>query len=354
MYPWSVFYVLLMLSVSLTTLNGCISNGHASEPLWEALSKVKATAFSGPQNAWLVVDNGDLWRTGDGGISWEKVSGEAVGGGFYNVSFIDSRRGWAVGNHGVVWYTEDGGRMWARVGLISAPGRSDWVFMGSPQMHFVDERHGWLLETLSVWRTEDGGQHWKQVLSVLDERIKGQPVSGAFESSTAAIISGTGGELYATNDGGETWHVKTLLDSGDFRHISFLDKRKGWLIGSGAPQRGTALLLTENGGENWQPVTSLTTGASIYSLYFIDDKEGWAVGRALPNYPDKQISRSGLVLHTLDGGETWQQVLVGKGEVFFDKVFFPDRQQGWLFSREKVYRTNDSGKSWRVVINFNP
>lgn len=352
MYPLSLFGVLLTFSVFLATLCGCAAGGSASEPLREAAPRVKATSFSGPQNAWLVGEGGDLWHTQDGGSSWNRIAGQAVGGRFHNVSFITPLRGWAVGDQGAIWRTRDGGSTWTCVGKLGLPDHDDWVFMGSPQMHFVDENHGWVIETLGVWRTVNGGLDWKQVLSTLDQRVKGQPVFGTFESPAVAVISGTSGEIYATDDGGATWHVKTLLDKGDFRYISLLGDGKGWLIGSNVDQRGTIVFYTENRGEDWRPVTSLTSDSALYSLNFIDDKEGWAVGRDTPNSPDWQPTKSGLVLHTLDGGKTWQRVPVGKDERVFNLVWFHDRQQGWLLSSDKVYRTDDGGKTWAMALNL--
>lgn len=345
-------YVLLLLTASLLTLNGCTGGSRASEPLPGTIPQVKGVSISGSQDVWLVADSGDLWHTTDAGSSWAKVPGATVGGRFHSTSFIDERRGWAVGERGSVWRTSDGGRTWVSTAKLQAPDGDDWVFMGSPQMHFVDEKHGWIVETLSVWRTENGGLSWKKVFSTLAEDVKGQPVSGTFASPAVAVIAGTGGEIYATDDGGEKWRVNTVPEAGDFRHLSFLDNHKGWAVGSGAPHRASVLLKTEDGGKNWRPVGTLSPGAEIYSLQFVSDKEGWAVGRATSDYLDKQLSGSALALHTLDGGKTWQPARVGGGEAFFDKVVLLNRRQGWLFSRDEVYRTDDGGETWTAVFNF--
>jgi hypothetical protein len=39
--------------------------------------------------------------------------------------------------------------------------------------------------------------------------------------------------------------------------------------------------------------------AAIRSLWFVDDQEGWAVGD------------DGLILHTIDGGQTWERQMSG-------------------------------------------
>jgi photosystem II stability/assembly factor-like uncharacterized protein len=38
----------------------------------------------------------------------------------------------------------------------------------------------------------------------------------------------------------------------------------------------------------------------------------------------------------------------------FNQIHFTDKQYGWLFARDNVYRTEDSGKTWQIVLNLPP
>ncbi len=62
----------------------------------------------------------------------------------------------------------------------------------------------------------------------------------------------------------------------------------------------------------------------------------------------------GVVLRTSDGGEHWQAVQIGNAEVFFERIYFSDEQRGWLIARDKVYRCDDSGKTWKIALEFSP
>src|SRR5262245_52482044 len=84
------------------------------------IPQVRNAAFVGKDKAWLVTweSYGDLWQTDDGGTSWKKVSGKAVGGVFCGISFIDANRGWAGNFDGQIFRTTDGGATWE---LLSKP-----------------------------------------------------------------------------------------------------------------------------------------------------------------------------------------------------------------------------------------
>ena len=73
----------------------------------------------------------------------------------------------------------------------------------------------------------------------------------------------------------------------------------------------------------------------------------------MPQNVERNLTR-GIVLHTLDGGKTWQTVDIGKVEPFFHRVYFADTQHGWLFSRDNTYRTDNGGKSWSPVLKLPP
>jgi photosystem II stability/assembly factor-like uncharacterized protein len=86
----------------------------------------------------------------------------------------------------------------------------------------------------------------------------------------------------------------------------------------------------------------------------MNDNEGWAAGKKIPKEAKQaSIERrvgQGLLLHTMDGGKSWSEVFVKDKELFFHRIYFANTQYGWLFSRDRVYRTNDNGKTWYVVL----
>ena len=359
-----IFYFLMLLPLCLSGcwVNSVADKGHsdsgsAIEVAWSNLPQIECAAFNDINTAWFVTyREGSLLRTEDGGSSWDKVSSREVGR-FNKVSFIDSHRGWAINKingQGWVWRTTDGGRTWTAITKLISDD-PEWDFTSAVQIQFVDELNGWIIETFTIWRTEDGGMNWNQVFSTSDPRVKGQPVRGFFVNPLKGWVCGTKNEVYRTADGGKTWHIQIIGESAYLSDIFFVDENTGWLSRSIDGQ----LYRTDDSGETWRPLPKPGEGIYIESSYFLSKKEGWGVGRRLlagsSGFMPRDIEHNlvrGIVLRTLDGGQSWQQVQVGENDPFFDRVYFADAQHGWVLARDNVYRTNDGGKTWRVVLRL--
>ncbi len=55
---------------------------------------------------------GTIWKTTDGGISWNSYVNGQGDGDFYDIDFVDSLNGWAVAQSGQIMSTTDGGVTW--------------------------------------------------------------------------------------------------------------------------------------------------------------------------------------------------------------------------------------------------
>lgn len=344
----NVCVVSCVTSRSSAELSSVTSKSSAQSGVaWENLSQVKSATFDGANIAWLVTAReGAILRTENGGSSWNKVPANTVGG-FDSISFIDAQRGWAISKdaQAQVWRTTDGGRTWIAIAKMRVD-ELDTNFLSSVQMKFVDASHGWIIETFSIWRTEDGGISWKKGDITSRSEVKGQPVRGSFVNAWMGWIHSSEGEVFRTKDGGKTWHVSMVAADVDLTDIIFIDERNGWLSGTNGK-----LYCTINGGETWQPLSVASNNTVISSVHFVSKKEGWAVGYIQQADTAPRAGR-GLVLHTTDGGLNWTNVQVGENEPFFDRVYFAGAQHGWLFARDNVYRTEDGGQTWRIVLNL--
>jgi photosystem II stability/assembly factor-like uncharacterized protein len=64
--------------------------------------------FIDVNNGWIVGANGKIFKTIDGGVSWNaQTSGTSLD--LYSVDFIDQNTGWVVGNDGTILHTSNGG-----------------------------------------------------------------------------------------------------------------------------------------------------------------------------------------------------------------------------------------------------
>lgn len=99
-------------------------------------------------------------------------------------------------------------------------------------------------------------------------------------------------------------------------------------------ERGHVLLSTD--GKTWQQVP-IPTDALLTSVFFVDEKNGWAVGH------------DSVIIATADGGETWSLQMSDTSQEFpLLDIYFSDPLNGLAIGAYgKVYRTNDGGKQWK-------
>src|SRR5215204_225906 len=165
------------------------------------------------------------------------------------VHFVDSKRGWVAGDGGVVLHTRDGGRSWTRQTVATKASFND--------VYFRNEEDGYLLAGAEIFTTEDGGETWQAATS-----FKAQTFGGAEP------------ELYS---------------------VRFTSKKRGWVVGSltrGENVVDSLVLSTDNGGSSWRR-QRVPVKDELIHLDFDGDRRGWVVGSG------------GRVLHTRDGGLTW-------------------------------------------------
>lgn len=316
---------------------------------WENTTQIRSIAFSGSSTAWLVTGkDGELLHTSNGGATWDRVPAARVGG-FDVINFINEQRGWAVSKQAQVWRTTDGGRTWTETASLRPPDGAT-EFTSANSILFADEQRGWIVETFSVWHTEDGGRDWARGLSTSLPASAGNDILDIFFlNPQVGWACGSRGRLYHTIDGGFTWHSQVVANGDDyFYQIQFIDTRTGWLKG------GNSIYRTVDGGETWQPRQIAVEGIVAGLTSFVSADEGWIVGHLEQGGGTVAYSERGIVLHTTDGGSRWQTLEVGENEPFFSRVHFIDEREGWLFSRDNAYRTEDGGETWHLILRLPP
>jgi photosystem II stability/assembly factor-like uncharacterized protein len=301
--------------------------------------------FMNAQYAWVTtIDQKNfsvgILHTTNGGKSWQSstISGPPDSsldiGSLDMPHFVNTSDGWleifghpGAGSRGsYLFHTTDGGQHWNQ---LADPNRSGSVRRSSG-ISFSDVRNGWqsgdggggtpnpAQPLLDI--THDGGQTWQSV------QLPALPGAGKDDvvETTPPVIFGNNGllpvqdnsqsrsgiDLYVTHNAGLTWSpTKFVIITGNEVPIVYVtDMQHAWAITS------TGTYVTSDGGQSWTKFPP--TPQPIGMMSFIDAKNGWAVGpRDIPigaNVSDviAKATNSGqpLLLHTTDGGRTWQQI----------------------------------------------
>lgn len=248
------------------------------------------------------------------------------------------------------------------------------------KMIFADEESAWFVVrgTLVKVRITDEGKAFQ--FAVADGMPDVQINDGFFINKQCGWLSGTGGTILKTKDGGTPWERQQSGTDIDLKEIKFFNAQDGWVRGSGYKDGRTVsvALITRDGGNSWisldhaigmelAPIylTSLSHGCGIdddsaivcsnnlnawrvsYSdkgtratksaMFFLNPKLGWVVGDS--------------IWSTADGGNAWTtQLELPSGTSFpFEQVVFVDEKLGWARALTDVWRTSNGGKSCEKI-----
>ena len=102
----------------------------------------------------------------------------------------------------------------------------------------------------------------------------------------------------------------------------------------------------------WKTVMEGDWSSHLYDVHFISEKSGWAVGNAVDVTPGLDFGEEGesLIIHTMDGGDTWHRQNSGIFGKPLRKVYFRSALEGWCVGEEGVLvHTSDGGETWKLI-----
>ena len=104
---------------------------------------------------------------------------------------------------------------------------------------------------------------------------------------------------------------------------------------------------------HWKIVRRADWETRFYDVFFIDENTGWAVGNAEGNTPEETVES--VIVHTADGGKTWQAQKSGVFEHPLQKVQFVDALRGWIVGEGGIIlHTVDGGQTWVRQMSNTP
>jgi photosystem II stability/assembly factor-like uncharacterized protein len=236
-------------------------------------------------------EGGVILHTKDAGANWEVQLGdpESATRGFRSMQFIDATHGWVAQYGGKLLRTTDG-VSWETVG--------DWSY--GDQYRFISPLVGFGVHGKTIQRTVDGGGSWKPI----------------FECQLKIQVNGL-----------------TQATGCNLEALHFPSPRVGYALTSDLPNKASAVLKTEDGGNTWR-VSSFLADVSAHdgAIHFFDENSGI-------------VRTYSKIFLTSDGGQSWRGVpaTVPGGS---PAIRFADPEVGWIVEGQVFTYTTTGGKAW--------
>ena len=168
------------------------------------------------------------------------------------------------------------------------------------------------------------------------------PVLAAARAGKRIVAVGDYGIVILSDDGKSFRQAKSVPTRSVLTSVFFTDDRRGWAAG----HDGT-VIASGDGGETWQVLREERgKERALLSVWFENAQHGFAVGQF------------GLVVETEDGGKSWKErrlVDAGEaGERHLLQIFAT--AGGLVFVAAEgggIFRSGDSGRSWQLIQTDN-
>jgi len=292
---------------------------------------------SQPNTYYMGAVAGGVWKTNDGGITWDplfdkqsvsSIGAIAVSESDPNVVYAGTGEACIRGNISFgdgVYRSNDGGKSWSNIGLkdsrhigklIVHPTNPDVAFVAA-----LGHAYGANTER-GIFRTRDGGKNWEKVL-YLDDRTGGIDIvfdphnphvlfAAMWEGYRTPWMLNSGGEkdgLFRSNDDGSTWkRVEGHgMPEGPLGRIgvSVSGESSNTIYALIEAKKG-GLYRSDDGGENWALINEdhrFRQRAWYFTHVWADPKDANKV----------YIANTGLFRST-DGGKTFDRIAAPHGD----------------------------------------
>ncbi len=282
-----------------------------------------------PQEYYVAVASGHIWKTTNTGITWEPVFDNY---GSYSIACV-----------------------------VLDPSNSNVVWTGTGE----NNHQRALGYGDGVYKSIDGGKSWKN-MGLKDSRQIGMIAIDPRNTDVVYVAAegsvwGPGGErgLYKTTDGGKNWNkILNISDNTGVNNI-IMDPRNPDVLYATSEQRRrhvhtkigggpeTAIYKSTNAGASWDKLTSGLPGEDMGGI-------GLAISPVNPDYLYAIIEAandaSGFYRST-NRGATWSKMSDHSAQgQYYNEIYCDPVDVDVVYSMETVSQvTNDGGKTWKSL-----
>ncbi|MGK2877333.1 MAG: YCF48-related protein [Solirubrobacterales bacterium] len=289
-------------------------------------AQIQAVSFPSPLIGYMLLSNGDVYSTGDGGDNWKKqgVAPVANGSGgidpVRDLAFTSVSTGViSVGNR--VLHTSDAGVNWTPVKTVTGAGMFNFEFVSGSVGYAVGDHAGML-------KTTDGGATWNPVagdLAPIGQNLRS--LSCADESNCVASIASSG-SILRTVDGGVSWSAVVVTPQNTVNAVGHIDSTRAVAVGPA----GT-LASSADGGAVWSYRNSVAEGK--FRGIRADSPTSALI-----------FGESGAIARSVNGGGFWNSLSVASSSTLIDATSADPKRIYALDAQAFLHTSANAGKTW--------
>lgn len=317
---------------------------------------VYAAMYQVRRQPWMFESGGPgsgLYRSTDGGTTWEKLTGHGLPSGVLGRIGVaptsDPDRVYALieAKDGGLYRTDDGGKSWKLINSSDAYRQRAWYYtnvVADPK----DPDKVYIMNT-GAYKSTDGGVHFKRMPTFHGDNHQ----LWINPDDTNRMVNGNDGGADVSVDGGKTWTSEMNQPTGEFYHIA-ADNRVPYHL-YGAQQDNTTIEIASGnvrgpiGERNWHSVGG---GESGYVVPKPDDPS-IVIANGYGGNVDRYNDRTGEI----DSINPWARQVMGWApkdlqhrSQWTEPLAFSPFDPNVLYNADEVlFKSTDLGQSWQVI-----
>ncbi|MDA0161482.1 hypothetical protein OM076_14495 [Solirubrobacter ginsenosidimutans] len=292
--------------------------------------RVAASFFVTPEVGYLLLRDGNVLRTTDGGATFGRgtaipgTPASAAGGQGTPADAIFTTPDAGIvflNGTSTAYKTTDDGASWTPVPAVD-PG-------AVTRMHAISPTAFYAFGPDTLLRSSDGGVSWQKRPGSAGSNITGL---GCSTDDVCLLSTAAGDKLLRTEDGGTT-STPVTASTAPIYAAGFANPARAVALGAGG-----ATVISDDSGKNYAPIGGDISGSFQFGL-----RLGPAPEIALA------LGARGQLARTTDNGVTWKAINVATSADMQDTSFTTADSGYALDQRGGLFKTANGGASWQPI-----
>lgn len=292
----------------------------------------------------IVANDGGIFFSWDGGLSWESRNGGLQTTQFYNgISVNDQTTEFMIGglqdNNSVIY---DGSKAWTR----TLGGDGAWTAQDADNPTTVFASY----QFLNIFRSRDLGRNWRRLISLRPQDNPTFIAPFVLHPVETNVIYAATNLVYRSDDQGENWLPtngdEPLSGNDPIYSMDVAPSDVDVVYAGTAPFNGpSSLWMTSDGGVNWERVGEGVLPDRYPVDITVDPNDA---GRAIVTYSGYG---TGHVFITEDFGETWDDITANLPDLPTNAAVIDDRYPTHIYVGNdiSIFFSQNGGATWDEI-----